>query len=185
MRSQDLHFIGIVREGRADLLTFEFLMLVTTNRQRGTDRIKARQVVAAEAEARAVLSGRRLEKTLLDDRDAQLGIVVAVAATDIPVRASPGEANTAEATARLRVVDLAHRRIHIAGSATAAARMKRKLPIADPDVCRRARFCGGRTHIDGRIPCRTVERGLRNVLRNHVDETTNGVRPIEQGGGAS
>src|SRR6185436_11628699 len=109
-------------ERGADLIPFELVVLVAPHRQRRPVRIEcARQPLAAGAQAQGVAPRSELYIPFFNDRNAVFRVVVAVAAAEIASLSRPRHPEIAEAVPRLRVVQLAFRRLDVSRVPAAAA----------------------------------------------------------------
>src|SRR5262245_48191225 len=89
---------------------------------------------------------------LLDDGNAVFRVVVPVAASEISLRAGPGESDTRESVSRLRVLEVAFRRRDVARPPPSASDVQRHVTVANVDVACRTALVRRRSEIEGEHP---------------------------------
>src|SRR5688500_19427098 len=115
-----------------------------------------------------MLARRQFHQALFDDRGAVPGVVVTIAAAEVPLAAGPREAGAAKAVPRLRVDDLAQRRADVIGPAAAAADLHGEAAVAGAHAAGRAPFLRRRAGIEGEVAVDASDGGRRNVCGYEV-----------------
>ena len=156
-------------------------MLVAAHGERGSIGVdRPTQSLRAAAQRERVTSRRQLHLTFFDDRNSVFRVVVSVAPAEVALRAGPRQADVAEAIPRLRVREVALRRGHVTRSTAAAARVQRDRAVAHVHVAGGRGFVRSRTQIEREVAARAHLRFRGDLVGDHVHQTADGVRAVEQ-----
>ena len=169
---------------RADLLTLELVVLVAPDGDRGAKRFeRAGQPLGAGAKCQRMTPRRQLQRAAFDDRNAVFRVVVAVARADVRLLAGPSRADVRERAARVRVQHLA-----LAASAKSSER-RPPPPMLTANLPLPSCTCPAPPASSAAVPTSNVTSPdaplngpRRNLVRDDVDETADGIRAVQQRG---
>ena len=171
----------VVLELRDHGLAVELVVsIVTIAKEPAERREEAVHAVGAAAKRDVLAPRRQLGFSLFHDRNAVLGVVVAVASAEVAVFTRPAHADGREAAARLAVVDLAFGRIEVAGPLSTARGMQRELVVAPGHVRTAHGFRRGGPEVERRTAVRAIHALRRNRLADDIHEPANRVRSVQQ-----
>src|SRR5688500_18273803 len=105
MPEHDVCLVGVVLELGSHFPAHDFLVAIAARGKAGANAFEhATEFFHASLDGKHVAARRQLDLSLLDERNAVPGVVVAVARADETVVTRPREADVAEAAARLGVL---------------------------------------------------------------------------------
>ena len=171
----------VVGERGADLIALELVVAIAAvSAEHAIRREQSRQPFGAGAEPDQVAPRRELNAPFLDDGNAVLRVVVAVAPADVAPLAGPRRADRGKPRPRLRVVDRPFRRLDISRATAAARDVQRPSVVAREQVARRASLGRGGSQVERRAAVRAVDALRGDRVVDDVHEPADGVRTVEQ-----